>query len=150
MTSSRSFENAARLLHPSGRHLPLDGGILADIAAGLGTTIPPMAPPQDGIDRVRLLTTERYDVWMHAWAPGAVAPDHDHDGSISVVHVMLGRLKETVSDQPGSPAALRVLDEGTTTGLDVLPSHALANDSGGPAVSIHVYSPPLTDDPDPT
>jgi hypothetical protein len=140
--------------HPSQRAAgPLSSDLLVDIATGLATAYEhgalahPVAPTA-GVTRHRVLATSGYDVWVHVWAPGATADAHDHDGSVVVVHVIEGALTEHLAPLDGGASVTQLLATDSVTELDALATHGIGNPFAGPAVSIHVYSPPIGDDPD--
>jgi rhodanese-related sulfurtransferase/mannose-6-phosphate isomerase-like protein (cupin superfamily) len=102
------------------------------------------------MDRVRLRADERWyerlyhgpdhDIWVISWLPGQSTGFHDHGESSGAFVVVTGLLEEYRPDEqplaihPGKPRAF---------GLDY--AHDVRNVSLSPAVSIHAYSPPLTD-----
>ncbi len=151
--------SAAAALHPSNARAAgvLSTDLLVDIATGLaiafehGALAHP-ATPNRGVARERVLATAGYDVWVHAWAPGAVADAHDHAGSVVVVHVVEGALTEDLDagDATGSARGATVtqlLGTGSATELDAISAHTLSNPFPNAAVSIHVYSPPVGEHP---
>jgi rhodanese-related sulfurtransferase/predicted metal-dependent enzyme (double-stranded beta helix superfamily) len=117
---------------------------LADIVSRL------VNRPQDWMDRVRLIHDRRwyerlelhddYDVWLLSWLPGHGTGFHDHGGSSGAFAVAIGSLEEhRPGEQPLTLAARDVRAFGPRY------VHDVRNASQAPAVSIHVYSPPLTD-----
>jgi rhodanese-related sulfurtransferase len=102
------------------------------------------------MNRVRLRTDERWyerlyhgpdhDIWVISWLPGQSTDFHDHGESSGAFVVATGLLEEycpgvqPFAIHPGKPRAF---------GLDY--AHDVRNVSLAPAVSIHAYSPPLTD-----
>jgi rhodanese-related sulfurtransferase/mannose-6-phosphate isomerase-like protein (cupin superfamily) len=102
------------------------------------------------IDKVRLRAEERwyerlyygsdYDIWVISWLPGQSTGFHDHGASSGAFVVATGILEEhrpserTRVIHPGKPRAF---------GPDY--AHDVRNTSLAPAISIHAYSPPLTD-----
>ena len=139
----RPAESAARLL--AARHLEgemLDTDILAEIASGLAASVGPSHAVGEGvIERVRVLATEGYDAWVMIWGPGASMAEHDHDGSIGVLHVIDGELTEVVVEV--ATEHRRRLPVGETTEFAATHRHALENPSRVTARSVNVYSPPL-------
>jgi rhodanese-related sulfurtransferase/mannose-6-phosphate isomerase-like protein (cupin superfamily) len=131
---------------------------LPSIAAGTSLKTPEelahivtdFSAKQGWLDRVRLRTEDRWyerlyqgpdhDIWAISWMPGQSTGFHDHGNSAGAFVVTTGVLLE---HRPGEEPVL------------VLPGHARAfsseyahdvrNVSPGPAVSIHAYSPPLTE-----
>jgi rhodanese-related sulfurtransferase/mannose-6-phosphate isomerase-like protein (cupin superfamily) len=102
------------------------------------------------MDRVRLRADRRwyerlyqdpdYDIWVISWLPGQSTGFHDHGESSGAFIVASGILNEhRVGEQtrvihPGEPYAF---------GADY--AHDVRNDSLAPAISIHAYSPPLSE-----
>lgn len=118
------------------------------IAAGLATSLTgdELIVP-DGEDRayVRLLGTEVYEAWLIAWAPTGALDLHDHGGSEGAIRVVRGCLTEVYSDRPRT-ALIRTRPIMEGRGIDI-PSnriHEVWNRGPADAVSVHVYSPPLT------
>jgi predicted metal-dependent enzyme (double-stranded beta helix superfamily) len=95
------------------------------------------ATPRDWMSRVRLSpderwyermhADERYEVWLISWLPGQGTGFHDHGGSAGAFGVVWGTLEE---HQAGTA--------GTARGPSVTVSSVIA-------VSVHAYSPPLTE-----
>jgi rhodanese-related sulfurtransferase/mannose-6-phosphate isomerase-like protein (cupin superfamily) len=102
------------------------------------------------LDRVRLRTEQRwyerlhhgsdYDIWAISWMPGQSTGFHDHGASAGAFVVTTGVLEEhRLGEQPlvlypGQPRAF---------GHDY--THDVRNVSLAPAVTIHAYSPPLSE-----
>jgi rhodanese-related sulfurtransferase len=102
------------------------------------------------IERVRLRAEQRwyerlyhgpdYDIWVIGWLPGQSTGFHDHGASSGALVVATGILEEhrpgerTRVIHPGKPCAF---------GPDYL--HDVRNVSLAPAISIHAYSPPLSE-----
>jgi rhodanese-related sulfurtransferase/predicted metal-dependent enzyme (double-stranded beta helix superfamily) len=106
--------------------------------------------PQDWMDRVRLIHDRRwyerlelhddYDVWLLSWLPGQGTGYHDHGGSSGAFAVAIGSLEEhRPGEQPLALPARGVRSFGPRY------VHDVRNSSAAPAVSIHVYSPALSD-----
>jgi hypothetical protein len=128
--------------------------LLADIAAGLACSIAAggqdefeEAEREDGDLRrfARLLHTPAYEAWLIAWEAAADLELHDHGGSQGAFHVVEGALVEAHSDL-ADRAPLQTLVLGPGEGRDVTPTrvHRVWNPGPARAVSVHVYSPPLT------
>lgn len=130
------------------RYRRVASDILAAIAAGLA-----LSPTSVGVELqgdgarryARLLHTAGYDAWLVEWDPAAELGLHDHGGSIGAFHVVEGALIEAYSDLtlPHPIEHLRVPAGG---GRHITASrvHRVWNPGPGTAVSVHVYSPPLT------
>ncbi len=102
------------------------------------------------IDKVRLHVERRwyerlyhgpdYDIWVISWLPGQSTGFHDHGASSGAFVVATGILEEhhlgerTRVIHPGKPRAF---------GPDY--KHDVRNVSLAPAISIHAYSPPLSE-----
>jgi rhodanese-related sulfurtransferase/mannose-6-phosphate isomerase-like protein (cupin superfamily) len=102
------------------------------------------------MDRVRLRAEGRwyerlyhgpdYDIWVISWLPGQSTGFHDHGASSGAFVVATGILEEhrpgerTRAIHPGKPRAF---------GPDY--AHDVRNVSLAPAISIHAYSPPLSE-----
>jgi cysteine dioxygenase type I len=146
--ASSAEGHVARFLHPSaepvGRPLPIE--MLAVIADGLGSSLAVEDDgPLTGRRCVQLLATATYQAWAITWGPSTCLELHDHGGSLGAVRVVRGQLVET-STSLRTRALLRShrLDAGDilTVGHDTV--HEVWNPQQTPAVSVHVYSPPLT------
>jgi rhodanese-related sulfurtransferase len=108
------------------------------------------ASSEGWMDRVRLRADRRWyerlyqgpdhDIWVISWMPGQATGFHDHGESAGAFVVATGVLEEyrpgeqAVVVQPGNPRAF---------GPDY--AHDVRNSSLAPAISIHAYSPPLSD-----
>ncbi len=121
--------------------------MLADIAAGIATATPLWEGlarhDPDGRKPVRLIATDRYEVWVIGWTTGQNVRMHDHGDSAGAVVVTAGRLTEVLPDGRGGRVE-RTLAAGRLRHLAVGMVHDVVNRDLEPATSIHVYSPPLT------
>ncbi|MGW2255381.1 cysteine dioxygenase [Kitasatospora sp. NPDC001660] len=100
----------------------------------------------------RLETGPGYEVWLLSWLPGQSSGFHDHGDSSGVMTVVRGELIERSLTHAGE--ATRILRPG---GTGVPPAggwgrvfssgylHEVVNGALEPAVSIHLYSPGLTE-----
>ena len=92
----------------------------------------------------KLLATEDYDVWLIAWAASGALELHDHGGSIGVVRVVAGELVETFSDLVDRhPLRSATIGAGQSVALPATRVHEVWNPGPAPALSLHIYSPPL-------
>ncbi|GAA2398993.1 hypothetical protein GCM10010191_02220 [Actinomadura vinacea] len=106
------------------------------------------AAPDDWLPRVRLSPQGRWyerlhndgetEIWLISWLPGQTTGLHDHGGSRGAFAVALGALEER--DLGGS----RQVTNGQTRAFGADYIHEVHNTSTAPAVSVHVYSPPLS------
>ena len=110
-----------------------------------------MFASSDGwIERVRLRADRRWyarlydgpdhDVWIISWLPGQSTGFHDHGASSGAFIVATGVLEEHRPD--GSTHVARA-GEARAFGRGY--AHDVRNVSLAPAISIHAYSPPLTE-----
>lgn len=81
-----------------------------------------------------------YDVWLITWLPGQSTGFHDHGASAGAFAVALGSLEE---HRPGE--AVRVVGAGDDLAFGADYAHDVRNASSAPAISIHAYSPPLSE-----
>lgn len=102
------------------------------------------------LDRVRFRAGHRWferlyhgpdhDIWAISWLPGQSTGFHDHGSSAGAFAVASGVLQE---HRPGEQSLAIVPGEVRSFGPDY--AHDVRNESLAPAISIHAYSPPLTD-----
>lgn len=118
--------------------------------AELATIVSRFVSSDGWLDRVRLRTDRRWyerlhhgpdhDIWAISWMPGQSTGFHDHGESSGAFVVATGVLEEhrlgeaPLVIQPGTPRAF---------GPDY--AHDVRNSSLAPAISIHSYSPPLSE-----
>jgi len=126
---------------------PLPAHVLADIAAGIAAATPlwseAVRHDPDGRQPVRLIATERYEVWVIGWTIGQSVRVHDHGDSAGAFVVTAGELTEVLPDGRGGRVE-RALATGRRRDLPVGLVHDVVNRKPAPATSIHVYSPPIT------
>jgi predicted metal-dependent enzyme (double-stranded beta helix superfamily) len=126
---------------------PLPAHVLADIAAGFAAARPlwesAVRHDPDGRRPVRLIGTERYEVWVIGWTTGQNVRVHDHGDSTGAFVVTEGELTEVLPSGPGA-AVERTLGVGRLRHLALGTVHDVVNRADAPASSIHVYSPPLS------
>ena len=102
------------------------------------------------MDKVRLRAEQRwyerlyfgpdYDIWVISWLPGQSTGFHDHGASSGAFVVATGILEE---HRPGERT--RVIHPGKPRLFGPDYAHDVRNVSLAPAISIHAYSPPLSD-----
>jgi Cysteine dioxygenase type I len=90
----------------------------------------------------QLWRDEHLDVWVISWMHGHDTGFHDHDVSQGAVAVVAGVILEERLVLGGPPVARRH-EAGAVFDFDASHVHRMRQDSGGAAVSIHAYSPPL-------
>jgi predicted metal-dependent enzyme (double-stranded beta helix superfamily) len=109
--------------------------------------------PEDWVHRVRLSADGRWyerlhidaesEVWLISWLPGQATGFHDHGGANGAFAVALGTLAEhRIQDARDVETGLTRGDKARRFGPGYI--HDVRNESAAPAVSVHVYSPPLT------
>jgi rhodanese-related sulfurtransferase/predicted metal-dependent enzyme (double-stranded beta helix superfamily) len=102
------------------------------------------------MDKVRLRPDRRwyerlyhgrdYDIWAISWLPGQSTGFHDHGASSGAFVVATGILEE---HRPGERT--RVIHPGKPRAFGPDFAHDVRNVSLAPAISIHAYSPPLSE-----
>src|ERR1700679_513356 len=102
------------------------------------------------MDKVRLRAEGRwyerlyhgpdYDIWVISWLPGQSPGFHDHGASSGAFVVATGILEE---HRPFE--ATRVIYPGKPRAFGPGYAHDVRNLSLAPAISIHAYSPPLSE-----
>ena len=103
----------------------------------------------------QLARDDHLDVWVISWMDGHDTGFHDHDLSCGAVAVVEGELVEERLVIGGAPRR-RQYGAGDVFGFRASHVHRMTQATGGRAVSIHAYSPPLwrmgayTIDPDGT
>jgi hypothetical protein len=120
--------------------------MLADIAAGFAAATPLWRAivRHDAGERrpVRLVATERYEVWVIGWTTGQQVEPHDHGDSAGAFAVTDGELTEILPRPEGDVTVNRVR-AGEVRQVAVGTVHDVLNRRPETATSIHVYSPPL-------
>jgi mannose-6-phosphate isomerase-like protein (cupin superfamily) len=122
--------------------LPVDE--LADIAAAVAAGDCWMSHARvDAVSRhhVRLLGTDVYEAWLLGWAPGQHVGMHDHGDASGAFFVLAGELREALPERRRSIVDLGAGSTGVVARGQL---HDVGNMSQRPALSIHVYSPPLS------
>src|SRR6202034_391200 len=102
------------------------------------------------MDKVRLRAERRwyerlyhgpdYDIWVLSWLPGQSTGFHDHGVSSGAFVVATGILEE---HRPGE--RMHVMHAGKPRAFGPDYTHDVRNLSLAPAISIHAYSPPLSE-----
>jgi rhodanese-related sulfurtransferase len=116
----------------------------------LASIVSQFASSEGWLDRVRLRADDRWyerlyhgpdhDIWVISWMPGQSTGFHDHGESAGAFVVATGILEE---HRPGEQT--RVIPPGQPRAFGSEYAHDVRNASLAPAISIHAYSPPLTD-----
>lgn len=87
-----------------------------------------------------LFQGSEYSVWLIGWMPGQSTGFHDHGASSGAFFVTAGTLEE---HRPGKPSRAISVGDFCSFGPDY--AHDVRNASPAPCISIHAYSPPLTE-----
>ena len=90
----------------------------------------------------QLWRDDHVDVWVISWMNGHDTGYHDHDLSCGAVAVVEGELVEERL-VIGAPPRRRCYRAGERFDFDASHVHRMHQSGGGPAISIHAYSPPL-------
>lgn len=103
----------------------------------------------DHYTRNRIFRNEFAELLVLGWVPGQESMIHDHDGSVGAVRVLEGSIREIkfVWDEDGKLIEGKSADAGTgmIAGVGEPDIHQLVctTENGGPAVTLHLYAPPL-------
>lgn len=90
-----------------------------------------------------------YNLLLLCWGPGHASPIHDHAGSHCCMKVLEGELEEHLyfPPVPSQPLALKSVTKLKVNESryisDKIGLHRIANNTDLPAVSLHLYSPPI-------
>jgi rhodanese-related sulfurtransferase/predicted metal-dependent enzyme (double-stranded beta helix superfamily) len=127
----------------------LSGGV-SRTPEELANIVARFASSDGWMDRVRLRAERRwyerlyhgsdYDIWLISWLPGQSTGFHDHGASSGAFVVASGVLEE---HRPGERT--RVIHPGRPHAFSPDYAHDVRNVSLAPAISIHAYSPPLSE-----
>jgi rhodanese-related sulfurtransferase/mannose-6-phosphate isomerase-like protein (cupin superfamily) len=138
-----------RLVHETNSTL-MPSGAVRRAAEELANIVMQFAASDGWMDRVRLRAEGRWyerlfqgpdhDIWVISWLPGQSTGFHDHGESSGAFVVATGILEE---HRPGEQA--RVIHPGKPRAFGPDCAHDVRNVSLAPAVSIHAYSPPLSE-----
>jgi len=134
----------ARVPRPRGRDL--DGPELETFAAELADR------PELWIEHVRhdpsqrsyteLLSDEHVTAWLICWMDDHDTGFHDHDRSCGAVSVLSGAVNEERLTLGGEPWR-RTFGAGRSFHFSASDIHRVRHAGSDPAVTLHVYSPPL-------
>ena len=120
---------------------------LLAIGVGLASAPSSLTLPLDPVGSARaysrLLATDAYEAWLLAWPPGSAIAPHDHGASHGVFVVVSGALMETRYDHLARQR--RVVGPGETVVVPVGVVHEVSARGPVAALSVHVYSPCLTE-----
>ena len=103
---------------------------------------PLVRPTPEGRHYELVRHDERVMAWVISWMDDHDTGFHDHDRSAGAVAVARGRIREERLRVGGPPVA-RIFGAGDVLDFQASDIHRVAHEAGEPAVTIHVYSPPL-------
>jgi predicted metal-dependent enzyme (double-stranded beta helix superfamily) len=89
-----------------------------------------------------LLRDDHLDVWLICWSEDHDTGFHDHDESSGAVAVVDGAVREERLVLGGAPTK-RVARAGDAFDFGAADIHRVLHHGDAPAVTVHVYSPPL-------
>lgn len=139
---------SARLLHPSSPYRPLTPAALLIVAEDLAAAVDRAGLDvacDGGRDFRRVLRSERLEAWLIAWGPSTFLGLHDHGGSNGAFRVLSGVLAESETDtRTRAPLRTSSLSAGAQRAFGATHVHEVWNPAREAAVSLHVYSPPLS------
>jgi rhodanese-related sulfurtransferase/mannose-6-phosphate isomerase-like protein (cupin superfamily) len=137
-------------LAPESSSAMILSGAVSKTPEELANIVSLFASSDGWLDRVRLRVGNRWyerlyqgpghDIWVISWMPGQSTGFHDHGESSGAFVVAIGILEE---HRPGDRPL--VISPGKSRAFGPNYAHDVRNGSLAPAVSIHAYSPPLTD-----
>jgi predicted metal-dependent enzyme (double-stranded beta helix superfamily) len=89
-----------------------------------------------------LLSDEHLTAWLICWMSDHDTGFHDHDSSVGALAVVGGRVREERLRIDGPPRN-RVYASGQSFSFSPADIHRVRHAGSDPAVTLHVYSPPL-------
>jgi predicted metal-dependent enzyme (double-stranded beta helix superfamily) len=92
----------------------------------------------------RISSGDEHEVWLLTWLPGQQTGFHDHGESRGAFTVASGCLTEQAAICGRPETRSRKLRAGAVRSFGTRYVHDVRNDAIEPAVSIHAYSPPLS------
>lgn len=90
----------------------------------------------------QLVCDDHVEAWVICWAHGNDTGFHDHDRSHGAVAVVDGRVREETLTLGGEPS-VREVAAGGVFSFDATDIHRVLHAGDAPAVTLHLYSPPL-------
>jgi rhodanese-related sulfurtransferase len=146
-TDEQLAPEASATLIAAAKHL---SGVIWRTPKELADIVSRFALSDGWMDRVRLRAEGRWyervyhgpdhDIWVISWLSGQSTGFHDHGASSGAFVVATGILEEHHPDE-----RTRVIPPGKPRAFGPHYAHDVRNLSLAPAISIHAYSPPLTE-----
>jgi predicted metal-dependent enzyme (double-stranded beta helix superfamily) len=93
----------------------------------------------------RLVLADDHEVWLLSWLPGQGTGWHDHGLAAGAFAVAQGRVREQAVAAGYGRARQRTVGRGSIRSFGARYVHDVANTFAEPAVTVHAYSPPLTE-----
>ena len=93
----------------------------------------------------RLELAGDYEIWLLSWLPGQGTGFHDHGHAAGAFAVAQGQVRERTVPAGGVRVRERTVARGGIRSFGPRYVHDVANAFAEPAVTVHAYSPPLTD-----
>jgi hypothetical protein len=93
-------------------------------------------------------SSQDFEAWVIGWPPGGAIELHDHGDSGGALVVAQGELVEMVITEDGKGAVAMtntVLPTSASVIFGRSHIHEIVNPGAGPAISVHVYAPRLTE-----
>ncbi len=90
----------------------------------------------------QVVLNEDVGVWLICWMDDHDTGFHDHDVSSGAVAVVDGLVREERLSVGGEPVS-RIYSPGEVFDFRASDIHRMSHAGGGPAISLHAYSPPL-------
>lgn len=88
---------------------------------------------------------DSYEIWLLSWLPGQSTGFHDHGPANGAFGVVWGELQERTVPRTGTTLTTRAVTHGVVRSFGQHYVHDVVNESSDTvAVSVHAYSPPLT------
>lgn len=92
----------------------------------------------------RLHHSDQVDIWLLTWLTGHRTKLHDHGGSAGAFSVVTGALTEVRVTPDRADLSQTVVPPGGSVAVDAATVHDVYNPDPVPAISLHAYSPPLS------
>jgi predicted metal-dependent enzyme (double-stranded beta helix superfamily) len=93
----------------------------------------------------RLELAGDYEIWLLSWLPGQGTGLHDHGHAAGAFAVAQGQVRERTVPAGHARVRERTVAHGSIRSFGPRYVHDVANAFAEPAVTVHAYSPPLTD-----
>jgi alkylation response protein AidB-like acyl-CoA dehydrogenase/quercetin dioxygenase-like cupin family protein len=96
--------------------------------------------------RIVVHRDEQTEILLQCWSPGQASGFHDHCRTVGVAEVLQGTIEETVLRSGRGPlgkARTHLVNAGGSLVFEDGKLHRMRCAGDGPAVTLHIYSPPL-------